>query len=1269
VSVGKPFGKGGFGLARTALNIISVLVLLTLFSSFALAVEPCVKRNVCDAGYDGRFSTAKSNLDLFYNGRALLLFSHDGSAPLRYEAALFKLSSGKMADIEAANQLLAKEFTYDATTTTKSDGSEALFLAWTLKKYGGELTAANKAAIEARLANYEPPLPPAPQAREPERFAGLVADYLANGDHATDLKSELRLRGDKGWAMAYDATAMATIVDALAALLDQASDDELKVLAEMHLDLLFARQAVLGTGAYGGVLGGATFASNPYDPSASAWLGWDALLFSSDGQGSFTKPSLLIVRYCAHGALLALRNERENNLVITESFPEYSSSFSSWNGKAFAFTNDKYLLAGTLDVDGFDASFLPETGYAVKASLRIPETPAAFILFTTITSDRSDAAGPDAAVDDGSRLFTTKNLVLGQLGGDSCREPHVYVSEAFFSAGGGAVTGPINYPVAGASHRRGIALLASGDQLFALQFLGGAGLSSFNERYAPLSKTVFNSVETGGGAVIFPEDPSIHGLVAFERVDPSRFPDTLDPGEDPDAVIAYVKENTEFRGEGNSVVYESRLNSKNMKTYRYIPQTSFTIDGVSPTTGSAPLRVRNEDGTYSYLDQTASLWTLQGRLSNGNYRGETLSFHSTGAAMKTTTPETTYACSASVPPSEETPSVETPDERLAFLAASLLQDLDGAYVLACGPPSEVLPNSEPLFTSAGELVLGACVLQHDDVRTVGLVYNEEYATTGVVPTLLQNLRQYFPFASTSQSPPAPTLCDAKLDNPPASNLFAYVKCGSFATGGTYGSLSVFVNPESGTIVFSNDANPFTDAGLLDGVIDFFTGLFGGATSGAVNPATTGAFTNAYFFTDDANPRAAVKASRSSANVEILFENFAASVEPLAAAVGSYRAGGYTQLITGENVAADAWRALTTALRVVAQGEPTDFTTVCGDGTLQYGEACDLGPSGGTLHACTNGQGSVRCTAACTIDESACIPSCVDADGDGFYPVAGCNDKPLDCYDADPATVFGIFDGSAQVSCVGAPCGTVPYTACPQCVFPGAEENCGDLVDNNCVIEECPTNTSGGSVDDADYTCGDRVSPSCAYVCNATVVAQTPDASGCASTDDCTDGKTCVKPTGSSVGTCVASSSGGGDGGCFAAGASVLMADGSPKPIEEIRVGDKVFGADESGARVANTVTTLFVHEGPYALLRINDVLLVTPEHLVKTSSGWIPAGELVVGETLYAPDGALVPVTSITSGPIESVVYNLETVPSHTYYAGGVLVHNLKDDGGANEAQ
>jgi RHS repeat-associated protein len=153
----------------------------------------------------------------------------------------------------------------------------------------------------------------------------------------------------------------------------------------------------------------------------------------------------------------------------------------------------------------------------------------------------------------------------------------------------------------------------------------------------------------------------------------------------------------------------------------------------------------------------------------------------------------------------------------------------------------------------------------------------------------------------------------------------------------------------------------------------------------------------------------------------------------------------------------------------------------------------------------------------------------------------------------------------------------------------------------------------------------------------------------------------------------------GPGNSFTAGTLVLMADGSTKPIERVRVGDRVAATDpETGERGARTVTATIVGDGDKALIdiRVGDaVITATDGHPVwvdndgraDTAAGrWIDARELRKGQWLKTAEGRLVQVAGTQARVQHTRVYNLTVDDLHTYYVvsngRSVLVHNSNDD-------
>ncbi len=135
---------------------------------------------------------------------------------------------------------------------------------------------------------------------------------------------------------------------------------------------------------------------------------------------------------------------------------------------------------------------------------------------------------------------------------------------------------------------------------------------------------------------------------------------------------------------------------------------------------------------------------------------------------------------------------------------------------------------------------------------------------------------------------------------------------------------------------------------------------------------------------------------------------------------------------------------------------------------------------------------------------------------------------------------------------------------------------------------------------------------------------------------------------------------GGGGGCFSPETLVTMSDGTEKEIRDIAIGDSVLGADENGNLTQNRVTKVFIHDGGNDTLLLNGIIVVTGIHPIKTNRGWVEAQLLRIGDTLYTTNSTTV-VSSIVKGKRIPVVYNLEVDPTHTYFAGGILVHNKLD--------
>ncbi|MFD7831140.1 polymorphic toxin-type HINT domain-containing protein, partial [Kitasatospora sp. NPDC059803] len=152
----------------------------------------------------------------------------------------------------------------------------------------------------------------------------------------------------------------------------------------------------------------------------------------------------------------------------------------------------------------------------------------------------------------------------------------------------------------------------------------------------------------------------------------------------------------------------------------------------------------------------------------------------------------------------------------------------------------------------------------------------------------------------------------------------------------------------------------------------------------------------------------------------------------------------------------------------------------------------------------------------------------------------------------------------------------------------------------------------------------------------------------------------------SVETCVGKNS-------FPAGTLVLMADGSSRQIEQIRVGDHVRATDpESGETSSRRVdATIYTPDDR----DFTDLMIISPDRATGmiTSTGnhpfwvesqrtWRNAADLKAGDTLRTATGQTAQITSTRHWKTLQPAYNLTVNTVHTYHvlagATPVLVHN-----------
>jgi hypothetical protein len=135
---------------------------------------------------------------------------------------------------------------------------------------------------------------------------------------------------------------------------------------------------------------------------------------------------------------------------------------------------------------------------------------------------------------------------------------------------------------------------------------------------------------------------------------------------------------------------------------------------------------------------------------------------------------------------------------------------------------------------------------------------------------------------------------------------------------------------------------------------------------------------------------------------------------------------------------------------------------------------------------------------------------------------------------------------------------------------------------------------------------------------------------------------------------------------------VLMADGSRKPIKDVKLGDKVLATDPTtGKSAAREVTDVRSHTSRRTLVEVTigtdtgtSSVVATDEHpfWVASDKRWSHAIDLKPGHKLATPDNRDATITGTRSWSEVRRVHNLTIDTDHTYYVvvglTSVLVHN-----------
>ncbi len=169
--------------------------------------------------------------------------------------------------------------------------------------------------------------------------------------------------------------------------------------------------------------------------------------------------------------------------------------------------------------------------------------------------------------------------------------------------------------------------------------------------------------------------------------------------------------------------------------------------------------------------------------------------------------------------------------------------------------------------------------------------------------------------------------------------------------------------------------------------------------------------------------------------------------------------------------------------------------------------------------------------------------------------------------------------------------------------------------------------------------------------------------------------------GGAVGDAAGGAGGAGEGACsaagqcFAAGTLVQMADGTTKPIEQVKAGDWVASRDaektekshdkvKSGESVGKQVARSFVTEKmPTVKVTFSNgetIQCTTGHPFYVEGKGFTPAGRLAIGNAIVTRAGPNVSVRKVEQAET-ATVYNFEVDGTHTYFVGKTQawVHNI----------
>jgi hypothetical protein len=129
--------------------------------------------------------------------------------------------------------------------------------------------------------------------------------------------------------------------------------------------------------------------------------------------------------------------------------------------------------------------------------------------------------------------------------------------------------------------------------------------------------------------------------------------------------------------------------------------------------------------------------------------------------------------------------------------------------------------------------------------------------------------------------------------------------------------------------------------------------------------------------------------------------------------------------------------------------------------------------------------------------------------------------------------------------------------------------------------------------------------------------------------------------------------------CLAMGTQISLADGSTKPIQEIKKGDILYSYDIATQQPQHAPVINVSSDSSYHFILVNKTLKMTPLHMVYTTRGFHPAGDLQIADTLLGKSGDVIGVETIEWIAEHGPCYNLNLDEDAPYFAEGILVAGL----------